>query len=113
MTVNTWHPRCSAHHPPHGATQWRRTNTDPYRGPSTTAGNGRGSPKAAGEQTDYGDYVILILDHLAATSDSVRPINLDELIPRWQRRMQTWRAWMCTMTKTTLQQVGTSWFDAG
>jgi hypothetical protein len=29
-------------------------------------GNGRGPPKRAGEQTDYGDYNILVLEHLAA-----------------------------------------------
>ena len=36
---------------------------------------------------------------------SPHPISLDEFIPRWQKRMQTWRAWMCTQTKQTLQQV--------
>ena len=68
-------------------------------------GNGNGPPKKAGEQTDYGDYNILLLEHLAATAASPHPISLDEFIPRWQKRMQTWRAWMCTQTKQTLQQV--------
>lgn len=68
-------------------------------------GNGRGPPKRAGEQTDYGDYNLLILEHLAATADEPRDISLTELIPRWKARLQGWRAWMCTQTKQTLQQV--------
>lgn len=68
-------------------------------------GNGKGPAKGAGEQTDYGDYNILILEHLAATAKRPRRIDLAELIPRWQDRMKTWRSWMCTMTKSTLQQV--------
>merc|ERR1740130_1271950 len=28
-----------------------------------------------------------------------------ELIPQWQERMKTWRAWMCSCTKQTLRQV--------
>lgn len=70
-------------------------------------GNGRGPPKAAGEQTDYGDYNILLLEHLAAVSEKGPPhrIDLAELIPTWQERLKTWRAWMCTQTKQTLQQV--------
>ena len=68
-------------------------------------GNGRGAPKKAGEQTDYGDYNLLILEHLANTADKPRPIALDELIPFWQEKLKTWRAWMCSQTKQTLQQV--------
>ena len=77
-------------------------------------GNGRGAPKRAGENTDYGDYNLLILEHLSAThskksrrpdSTVSRPIQLKELIPRWQKRLGTWRAWMCTMTKETASQV--------
>ena len=93
-------------------------------------GNGRGPPKVAGENTDYGDYNMLVLEHLAAThscsssssssnSDgegfsvdgeggnncASHPIELEQLIPRWQERLKTWRAWMCTQTKQTLRQV--------
>lgn len=71
-------------------------------------GNGRGPPKAAGENTDYGDYSILILEHLAATHDSdntQHPIQLEQLIPRWQASLKTWRSWICTQTKKTYQQV--------
>merc|ERR1719253_715052 len=57
-------------------------------------GNGRGAPKRAGEQTDYGDYNILILEHLAATSESPHRIKVKELVPLWKKRMNTWRAWM-------------------
>ena len=34
----------------------------------TRVGNGNGPAKRAGEQTDYGDYTLLILEHLAAES---------------------------------------------
>jgi len=61
--------------------------------------------KKAGEQTDYGDYNILMLEHLAATADKPHRINLDELIPRWQERLSTWRSWICTQTRQTYQQV--------
>ena len=46
-----------------------------------------------------------MLEHLAATASDPRPIALDELLPRWQSAMRTWRAWMCTQTKHTLEQV--------
>lgn len=68
-------------------------------------GNGRGPPKQAGEQTDYGDYNILVLEHLANTASNPHRIQLGEFIPTFQKRMETWRAWMCTMTKETLAQV--------
>jgi hypothetical protein len=64
-------------------------------------GNGRGPAKRAGENTDYGDYNILILEHLArfnnekaAAGEKASPIMLAELVPQWQERLQTWRAWM-------------------
>lgn len=68
-------------------------------------GNGRGPPKRAGEQTDYGDYNLLILEHLANTADPPHPMKLSELIPLWGSKLNTWRAWMCTMTRTTIQQL--------
>merc|ERR1719447_90486 len=69
------------------------------------SGNGNGPAKRAGEQTDYGDYNILILEHLADTSDNPRQISLKELVPRWQTALQTWRSWICTQTKTTYRQI--------
>jgi len=68
-------------------------------------GNGRGPPKAAGEQTDYGDYNLLVLEHLAAQSSSPHRMELAELIPLWKEKLKTWRAWMCTQTKQTYQQL--------
>jgi len=68
-------------------------------------GNGNGPAKKAGEQTDYGDYCILILEYLASIANKKHRIELSELIPMWQNRLKTWRAWMCTQTKQTYQQV--------
>lgn len=73
-------------------------------------GNGRGPPKGAGEQTDYGDYNLLMLQHLAGLAQAGKPpaasFELRELLPRWQASLaQTWRSWVCTQTKQTLQQV--------
>jgi len=68
-------------------------------------GNGNGPPKKAGEQTDYGDYCILILEYLASIANNKHRMDLKELIPMWQTRLKTWRAWMCTQTRQTLQQV--------
>jgi ADP-ribosylglycohydrolase len=68
-------------------------------------GNGVGPAKRKGEQTDYGDYNILVLQHLADTADPPRPFELSAFIPTWQERMKSWRAWMCTQTDQTLQQV--------
>ena len=46
---------------------------------------------------------ILILEHLAA--HPTERIDLAKLIPRWQERLKTWRAWMCTQSKQTNEQV--------
>eukprot|EP01047_Picozoa_sp_COSAG01_P023429 COSAG01_NODE_1418_length_10375_cov_38.842254_2_plen_222_part_00 len=92
-------------------------------------GNGNGPAKRAGEQTDYGDYNILVLgarrtgnaigpgltlwhaavtEHLADTASNPHPFELSEFIPTWQKRLRSWRAWMCTQTRQTLQQVCTA-----
>jgi len=68
-------------------------------------GNGNGPAKKAGENTDYGDYVLLILEHLAKTAKNPHKLSLSELIPFWQKKMQSWRSWMCTQTRQALQQV--------
>eukprot|EP00873_Tetraselmis_striata_P036709 jgi/Tetstr1/456973/TSEL_004158.t1 len=68
-------------------------------------GNGNGPPKRAGEQTDYGDYNLLVLEHLAATADQPRPIDLQELVPFWLEKLRSWRSWICTQTRQTVQQV--------
>ena len=68
-------------------------------------GNGKGPAKKAGENTDYGDYVLLVLKHLSNHAANPHKIDLKELIPFWQNEMTSWRSWMCTQTKQTLQQV--------
>ena len=66
-------------------------------------GNGNGPAKQAGEQTDYGDYNLLVAEHLAATP--VRPFDVAEFLPRWREALATWRSWICTQTRLTYNQV--------
>jgi ADP-ribosylglycohydrolase len=62
--------------------------------------------KKAGGTTDYGDYNILVLEHLAATAEPPRPFSVAELIPHWMHRLENdWGSWICTMTKETYTQV--------
>ena len=50
-------------------------------------------------------YNILMLEHLAATADPPRRVQLKELVPRWQEALPKWRSWLCTQTRQTYQQV--------
>lgn len=60
----------------------------------------------AGDQTDYGEYNVLILEFLATTASNPHPFNVQELLPIWKNRLDTnWKQWMCTQTKQTYQQV--------
>lgn len=61
----------------------------------------------AGDQTDYGEYNILVLEHLAKRKEKSAPIDLKDLVPHWRKRLesQSWGAWRCTQTKQTLEQV--------
>jgi ADP-ribosylglycohydrolase len=62
----------------------------------------------AGDQTDYGEYNVLILEYLATTASNPQPypFNVQELLPIWKNRLETnWKQWMCTQTKTAYQQV--------
>jgi len=60
----------------------------------------------AGDQTDYGEYNVLVLEHLAKRKDKKGPIDLKELVPHWKKRLESnWGAWKCSQTKQTLQQV--------
>lgn len=68
-------------------------------------GNGVGPAKKAGECTDYGDYNILMLEHLNATADPPHRVDLNELVPFWANALPKWRSWLCTQTKQTYQQV--------
>ena len=62
--------------------------------------------KKAGGTTDYGDYNILILEHLAATSEPKREFDVSALIPHWMNRFENgWGSWICTMTKETYGQI--------
>jgi ADP-ribosylglycohydrolase len=62
--------------------------------------------KSAGGSTDYGDYNILVLEYLAAISDTPRPFNVANMIPHWMKRLENgWGSWICTMTKETYAQV--------
>ena len=44
--------------------------------------------KSAGGTTDYGDYNIVILEHLAATSNPPRTFSVQDLIPHWMNRLE-------------------------
>ena len=62
--------------------------------------------KKAGGTTDYGDYNILVLEHLAATSNPPREFDVAALIPHWMNRLtNNWGSWICTMTRETFAQV--------
>lgn len=62
--------------------------------------------KTAGGTTDYGDYNIVILEHLAHMGTPAKEFNVDELIPHWKKRLENnWGSWVCTMTQQTYQQV--------
>ena len=62
--------------------------------------------KTAGGTTDYGDYNILVLEHLAAISAPPRALSVAAMIPHWIKRLENgWGSWICTMTKETYAQV--------
>ncbi|HQR74773.1 MAG TPA: ADP-ribosylglycohydrolase family protein [Sulfurovum sp.] len=62
--------------------------------------------KKAGGTTDYGDYNILVLEHLAATAGPAREFDVGALIPHWMNRLtHNWGSWICTMTRETFAQV--------
>lgn len=60
----------------------------------------------AGDQTDYGEQTIVILEHLAQRKNKKEPIQLKDLIPHWRKRLEgDWGAWKDSQTKQTLQQL--------
>ena len=62
--------------------------------------------KKAGGTTDYGDYNVVILEHLAATANPPRAFDVAALLPHWMNRLENgWGSWICTMTKETYTQV--------
>jgi len=46
-----------------------------------------------------------MLEHLHATASPPRRVELSELVPRWMEALPKWRAWLCTQTKQTYQQI--------
>lgn len=57
----------------------------------------------AGDQTDYGEYNILVLEHLAKTASEPHTFNVDEFLPTWKDRIvNNWKQWRCTQTKKAL-----------
>ena len=62
--------------------------------------------KKAGGSTDYGDYNILVLEHLASIANPPRSFEVSAIIPHWMNRLENnWGSWVCTMTKETYSQV--------
>mmetsp|Transcript_15858 Transcript_15858/g.34551 ORF Transcript_15858/g.34551 Transcript_15858/m.34551 type:complete len:408 (-) Transcript_15858:126-1349(-) len=59
-----------------------------------------------GDQTDYGEYNVLVLEHLSRSVDDPHPFDVSEFIPVWQQRLSNgWKQWTCTQTKQTQQQI--------
>ena len=62
--------------------------------------------KKAGGTTDYGDYNILVLEHLAQIANPPRAFEVSAILPHWMNRFENnWGSWICTMTKETYAQV--------
>jgi len=99
---------------------------DTYMGPGehmggSTHGIGWGERNyhpgtTAGDQTDYGEYNVLILEQLAklattetsatTTTSTPTPFTVEAFIPTWIERLSSgWKQWVCTQTKQTYQQI--------
>ena len=62
--------------------------------------------KNAGGTTDYGDYNVVVLEHLSSISVPSRAFDVVAMIPYWMNRLEHgWGSWICTMTKETYSQV--------
>lgn len=61
----------------------------------------------AGDQTDSGEYNILVLEHLAKRKAKTARIDLNDFVPHWKKRLEsnTWGAWKESQTKQALQQI--------
>jgi len=56
-----------------------------------------------GDQTDYGEYNLLMLEYLAEHPGQV---DLQKLVPMWRKRLENnWGAWKCTQSKQALEKV--------
>lgn len=92
------------------------TSFDKYMAPGEhmggmTHGVGWGArnyhPKTiAGDQTDYGEYNVLVLEHLSTRAPM--PFTVEDFIPEWRRRLLLgeWKQWMESQTKETFGQLG-------
>eukprot|EP00927_Polykrikos_kofoidii_P007455 TRINITY_DN1305_c0_g1_i8.p1 TRINITY_DN1305_c0_g1~~TRINITY_DN1305_c0_g1_i8.p1 ORF type:complete len:379 (-),score=76.79 TRINITY_DN1305_c0_g1_i8:339-1475(-) len=60
-----------------------------------------------GDQTDYGEYTILMLEYLTKYhKDSTHRVDLQQLLPVWRKRIEKgWGAWICTQSRQALQMV--------
>ncbi|MDO9207204.1 MAG: ADP-ribosylglycohydrolase family protein [Sulfuricurvum sp.] len=62
--------------------------------------------KSAGGTTDYGDYNVVVLEHLSSIAVPPRAFDVSAMIPHWMNRLENgWGSWICTMTKETYSQV--------
>merc|ERR1711871_856644 len=58
----------------------------------------------AGDQTDYGEYNVLVLEYLAQKSAPNQPFSVEEFLPIWSERLQNgWKQWVCTQTRRAFQ----------
>jgi ADP-ribosylglycohydrolase len=62
--------------------------------------------KKAGGTTDYGDYNILILEHLSKNANPPKAFEVKDILAHWMNRLEhSWGSWICTMTRETYSQV--------
>jgi hypothetical protein len=43
----------------------------------------------AGDQTDYGEYNVLVLEHLATQTNQIHQFDVQEFLPIWQNRLSS------------------------
>merc|ERR1712153_64151 len=59
---------------------------------------------SAGDQTDYGEYNVLVLEYLAGRDDSSAKFSVQDFLPVWADRLQnSWKQWVCTQTRQAFQ----------
>lgn len=56
----------------------------------------------AGDQTDYGEYNVLVLEYLSGIPDE--EFTVEGFLPVWAQRLQhNWKQWICTQTRRAFQ----------
>jgi len=59
-----------------------------------------------GDQTDYGEYNIVMLEYLAGRKDKTGRVDLESLVPVWREQVtHNWGCWLCSQSKHTLNQL--------